>query len=457
MTEPVSPYGRSFLVEPQARPGAAACKFADPPLGDGLLGDLDKYFDPAHARVEFDRLFARTWLCAGRASDLAKAGDWLRFDIGAESVIVSRQPDGTLRAYYNVCHHRGARLVTDDFGHGQRFVCGFHSWTWNLDGSLHRITDRETFDSGTICDNPPLSRVHVDEWGGFVFISMHGDPPPLTAFLDVLPAQLDAYRMQDMVVIADLSVEWEVNWKTALDAFMEGYHIHRRHPEGLGWIDDYHLQHDLFANGHSRMILPVAVKSPRLKDQDSLNDELRAMLSEVGLDPAAFEGRARDVRGAIQQRKPEWARRVGMDYGRYSPSQLTDDWNYFVFPNLTFNLHAEGMLVMRFRPHPRDVERCYYDVMVLAHRVADPHYRLPRYMGAPDVDLSGEVPRPPRARLRHGDASLGMVLDQDAEFVPRVQQGMRSRGFKGIRLSRQERRVRAFYEEYDRYLRDERS
>ncbi len=77
---------------------------------------------------------------------------------------------------------------------------------------------------------------------------------------------------------------------------------------------------------------------------------------------------------------------------------------------------------------------------------------MPRYMGAPDIDLSAEVPRPPRVKLRHGEASLSQVLDQDAEFVPRVQQGVKSRAFKGVRLSRQEARIRAFYQEYDRLM-----
>ena len=418
-----------------------------------MLVGMDKYWSKDIATQEDEKIFAKTWLCAGRESDVQDVGDWFKFDIGYESIIVVKSTDGVIRAFYNVCQHRGAQLVVDDAGNASKFVCGFHSWTWMNTGELHRIADEETFASEMICDRPGLQPVALDMWSGFIFISLDPNPPPLHSYLTPLPEQLSAYRMEDMVLISDVCVEWNVNWKTALDAFMEGYHIHRRHPEGLGWIEDYHLQHDFFDNGHSRMILPVPVKSKRLKDQHALNDELRAMLSEVGLSPESYEGKAGLIRHALQQRKREWAKEVGLDFSGYSDSQLTDDWNYFVFPNMTFNAHAEGVLVMRFFPNESDPEKCYYHVSVLAHRVDDPNYRMPRYMGAPDIDLSGEVPRPPRIKLKHGEASLSQVLDQDAEFVPRVQKGMKSRGFKGQRLSHQEMRMQAFYEEYDRYMR----
>lgn len=442
----------NILINPEAGADNPDRKFPDPEFGTGPVGDLERYFAADRVAPEFDNLFAQTWLMAGRVSDVANPGDWFTFDVGPESILIVRATETELRAYYNVCQHRGARLVHGDFGTSKAFTCGFHSWSWNIDGSLRRITDRETFDEQLVADNPCLPQVHVEVWGGFVFISLKDDPMPLEQWLGPVPDLLANYRMEDMVVVAEATIEWPVNWKVALDAFMEAYHIHRRHPEGLAWIEDYYLQHDFFENGHSRMILPVGVKSARSASPDELTQELREMLKEVELDPADFEGRASEVRAAIQAHKPVWAKSKGMDFARYTDSQLTDDCNYFLFPNLTFNLHAEGTLMMRFRPHPTDPLMCYYDVTVLAHRVGDPNYRLPRYMGAPDIDLSGEVPRPDRLRLKHGEGSVSMVLDQDAEFVPYVQEGVRSRGFKAMRLSQQERRMRYFHEEYDRYM-----
>ena len=442
----------NILIDPEADDTNPDRKFPDPEFGPGLITDYDHYFDPAQLGREIDALFATKWLIAGRTQDVAEPGQWFTFDIGPESLIISRASDGELRAFYNVCQHRGARLVLDDFGRSNSFVCGFHSWAWELDGTLKRITDEETFEEAVICDRPGLPQIHVDTWGGFVFVSMAETPPSLAEFLGPLPQLLANYQLEDMVMVSDFSIEWPVNWKVALDAFMEGYHIHRRHPEGLAWIEDYYLQHDFFDNGHSRMILPVGVKSARSSNPKSLTAELTAMLAEVGLDPAEFEGRADEVRAAIQKRKLDWAAEAGMDFTRYTPSQLTDDGNYFIFPNTTFNMHAEGFLMMRFRPHPSDPEKCFYDVSAYAHRVKDPDYRLPLYMGAPDIDLSGVVPRPERVRLKHGEVSVSAVLDQDSEFVPFVQAGMKSRGFKKLRLSRQERRIQAFYQEYERCL-----
>lgn len=452
MTQNIIAKCSDTIIDPNAVEGDPTRKYTNPKFKCDRLIDLDKYYDKSHCQKEFEKLFEKSWLCAGRESDLVKSGDWFKFDLGHESIIIVKGVDDQLRGFFNVCHHRGARLLIEDAGTSAKFVCGFHGWTWNLDGSLQQIPDEESFDPNLVCDRPGLTPVCVDTWGGFVFVSLCPNPPPLDVFLDDLPDQLKAYRMQDMVLISDVCAEWPVNWKIALEAFMEGYHIHKRHPEGLSWIEDYHLQHDFFKNGHSRMILPVPMKSSRLKDRHSLNDDLRMMLEEVGLESINFEGKASAVRKAIQDRKPEWAARVGLDFSSYSPSQLTDDWNYFMFPNMTFNAHAEGVLVMRFLPHESDPEKCYYHIWVLAHKVNDPNYRLPRYMGAPNIDLSAEVPRPPRHKFRHGIESLSFVLDQDAEFVPRVQAGIKSKAFKGLRLSRQEARIRAFYQEYDRYM-----
>lgn len=149
-------------------------------------------------------------------------------------------------------------------------------------------------------------------------------PAPLAGHLDVLPEILDVYRPEDMIVVKDVSAEWPVNWKITLDAFMEGYHAHQRHPELIRLIDDYHFRNDLFGRGHSTMIIPFAFKSPRIADQDTMT---------------------------------------------------------------------------------------------------------------PDADLSGTAPRRERRRIRHREAGPGAALDQDGEQLPLVQQGVRSRGFGGLRLS----------------------
>ena len=451
MGDAYSIYGKSFLINPGASVGNPDAKWPDPVHAPRLIDHPERYYSRAHAEREWRELWSRTWNIAGRESDVAKIGDFFRFDLGPESFLIVRDDSGTLRAFHNVCQHRGSQLVDEDFGHRKRIVCPFHSWCWALNGKLQRITDRETFDPEIIKDEPGLSAVRCETWGGFVFINLDPTAIPLLEYLSALPGLLDPYQPQDMIVVKDVSAEWPINWKIGLDAFLEGYHAHSRHPELIRLVDDYHFQHDLFAHGHSRMIIPIGLKSPRFEDQDTLTPELGALLAELELNPADFTQRAREVRGVLQQRRREWGARFGLDYTHFTDSQISDDWNFSVFPNITFNAHPEGILVMRFRPHATDPELCHYDVWVLARKVADSTFRLPFYMDAAGADLTGNTPRPVRLRIKHGEQGMGDFLDQDGRQLRLVQRGVRSRGFKGLRLSRQEIRLRHFYETYAQY------
>ena len=451
MGEIRSIYGKPFAIDPDAAADSADRKWPDPPLHADILRETYIYHSRDHFAHEWRHLWSRTWNLAGRCEDVAETGDFFRFDLGPESFIVVMDETRTLRAFYNVCQHRGSQLVDTDFGSRSQFVCPFHSWCWSLSGQLKRVTDRETFDPAVIADNPPLAEVQCDTWGGFVFINMDPLAPPLRTALGVLPEVLDCYRPEDMIVVKDVSARWPINWKIGLDAFMEGYHAHCRHPELIRLIDDYHFQHDLFDAGHSKMIIPFALKSPRLPDQHSMTAELSALLAEVGLDGSSYEGRLDAVRPAYIEARRAWGARHGFDFSVFSDSQVADDWNFNVFPNVTFNVHPEGILVMRFRPHASDPEQCHYDVWVLARSCDDPDFQLPFYMDTPNVDLTGNAQRPVRRYIEHGEAGMGAVLDQDGEQLPLVQRGVRSAGFRGLRLSYQEVRLRHYYTHYWRY------
>jgi phenylpropionate dioxygenase-like ring-hydroxylating dioxygenase large terminal subunit len=419
--------------------------------GTGLITP-QRYYDPAIARMEWDLLWCKTWLMAGRLSDVQAVGDYFTFDLGAESFIIVRVAPDRVSAFYNVCQHRGTRLVTSAFGSARQFRCMFHSWAWDIDGTLASVTDRETFRPEVLEGSLDLPSVRCESWGGFVFICLAPEAPPLEQFLDVLPQHLAAYAFDKMVVVKDVQVTWPVNWKTALDAFLESYHVHAVHPEILPFYDDYHQPWDLYGSGMSRMLMMFAAVSPRHDDQDSINPVLAGMLREVGIDPTGFTGGAAAVRQAIQRAKRANPDRLGPGGDAYVPNQMTDDWAYHLFPNVTLNIHVEGALVQRFRPHPTDPEQFIYDVTVLVHPIHDPNVTLPGYMGVPDgTDCTG-ASRPERAYLTRGDGGLGYVLEQDGVMVPFVQAGQRSRGFKGARLSEQEQRLRHYHTEIERYL-----
>lgn len=427
---------------------------AKAPYIDNGTGPIapERYIDPAVMKAEWNALWTRTWLLAGRVSDLAEQGDFFRFDIATESIIVVRTTSGAIRAHFNVCQHRGTRLVTSDFGSVAKFRCLYHSWAWTLDGEIAEVTDRETFRPEALAGSLDLPSVRCDTWGGFVFVCLDDKVPPLAEFLSVLPEHLAAYRLEEMVTVKDVEVEWPANWKTVVDAFLESYHVHAVHPEILPFYDDYHQQWDLYDNGMSRMLMMFASVSPRHHEKDAVNPVLAAMLAEVGIDPDGFSGGAGAVREAIQQGKMALPDRLSIDIGGFVPNQMTDDWAYFAFPNVTFNIHPEGALVQRFRPHPSDPERMIYDVTVLVHPIHDPSIKIPGYMGVDEgTDCSGAT-RPERRYLTPGDGGVGPVLEQDGVMIPFVQKGMHSMGFKGARLSEQEQRVRHFHTEVDRYL-----
>ncbi len=446
---------KGWRINPDADAGAPERKFPYVDNGTGFI-DPSRYYDPAFAQAEWDRLWTRTWLIAGRASDVSTKGDYFTFDVGTQSILVVRDGDGPedINAYYNVCHHRGNRLVMSEFGHAENFTCMFHSWAWNIDGSLRNIQDRETFRDEVVCDEPGLAPVHSGLWGGFVFINMAEQPSQsLTDFLGPLPDQLAPFHFEDMVIVKDTQTWWPANWKTALDAFLESYHVHSVHPEILGFYDDYYQQWDLFENGMSRMLMEFGTVSPREDDQQSVNDGLKMMLEDAGMDPEGFKGTAAEVRKAIQDFKVKAYGKDGKWFDGLVENQATDDWAYFIFPNVTLNIHPEGFLFQRFRPDPRDPEGFVYDVQVMLHPVEDA--KPPVYMGVEDgTDCSGRT-RPERNHIKRGEPGLGFVLEQDSQLVPIVQQGLHSKGFKGMRFSEQEQRLRHFHAELDRYLNGE--
>lgn len=423
-----------------------------PELGHYRRVDPRQYSDPAHMAREWDRMWTRTWTCAGRVSDLPNPGSWFRYDLAQESFVIVRDQDQQIRALYNVCQHRGRRLVDADRGQRLNFVCPFHSWTYDLAGKNVRVTDREQFHEQSLCGDLDMKRVRCEIWDGFVFINMDPSAPPLLEFLGDVTKVMAPYLMQDMHVVRDVVLTMDCNWKTGLEAFLEAYHLHATHPQAMPATEDYLGQFDVFGNGHARHLTAVAIPSVRMKDQTSLNPLLQFLLMDAGIDPATFSGTAAEVRAAIRDAKRNTDNVFGLDYSAFTDSQITDDWNYFVFPNMTFNSHPEGILIMRFLPHPSDPGKFDYHVLVIMPKLKA-GARAPFYMGVePDDDISGAT-RPERIRSTKENPRLGEVLEQDISNIEAVQQGLQSRGFaEGMRFAEHELRIQVLHAELDRYL-----
>ena len=439
------------IINPDAPEASLEAK--QPPVDNGTrCHDKDGYFSREFMQLEWERLWPRTWLIAGVVSDIPKVGDYFLFNIGHESIIVTRTDDG-IKAFYNVCSHRGARLVTEERGNRKVFVCPFHSWSFHNNGELRRITDEETFHPDVVKHRPGLTPVRCDTKAGIIFINMDDAARPLAEMIGLPEGYLEAYQIDQMKVVRHVRSEWGSNWKVGVEAFYESYHLHAVHPETRGVMGDLNVQYDLYPHGASRMIVPLGQPSPRMHDQDTVNEGLQAMLQDAGVDPAGFEGSAADVRRAIQVGKRKRAERLGLDYSRFVDGQLSDSWATGIFPNVQIGCHPEAVFLMRFLPHETDPERFYYDTMTLIFPAEDPDYCPPAWMGLPEgTDVTGKVRPATEHYSIDEDAGLGLVLSQDAAFLPDVQQGMRSRGFKGQLWGEQEQRLRHFHVELERRL-----
>jgi phenylpropionate dioxygenase-like ring-hydroxylating dioxygenase large terminal subunit len=414
--------------------------------------DPARYFDPHFAQAEWEKVFTKTWLLAGPSCDVREAGDWMKFDIGVESFIVVRKPDGGLAAHYNVCPHRGSRLVLDDVGSQNSFSCPFHSWKFALDGTNIAVTDPETFRPEVLCHDTNLTSVRVEEAAGLVFLSMSDDVPPLKEYLGTILPMLEIYEMGQMNVVQHRKSDWAANWKGGIDAFYESYHLHAIHPQTMGMLDDRtHI--DLYEHGMSRQFVPFGQPNSHFPDQEGINPGIAVMLADAGLDPATFQGTAAESRSAIAMAKRDRAARMGLDYDRYSDAQLTDATIFGIFPNAQIGCHPEAVFLHRFKPHADDPGQFTYETTILYRHIDLPGYGAPLWMGlGDDVDLTGET-RPDVVHTGLGEPpGMGEVLDQDSDLLPTVQAGARSRGFRGPLWGEQEARLRHFHIHLDEWM-----
>lgn len=399
----------------------------------------ERYTSREFARLEWERMWTKVWLLAGRASDIPEPGDYFTFEIGDESILVVRQHDGSIGARHNVCMHRGNRLREPGRGHAERFACLFHGWQYGIDGSLLSVLDPECFPQGTPPERLALRPVRCDTWAGFVFVSLDPDVEPLRDYLGVVAEQLEVYGLERWKIALDLTIEIDCNWKTSLDAFNEAYHIAATHPWTIAFSDDTRTRYDCFVK-HTRMIFPEVQASLRHPGAGTVTPEIRELFLER-LGVTDFTGNAAEARTAFADAVRRLAPTLGADVSRLDESQLCDDWHYTIFPKVTFNTHSLFLWVFTHRPHPDDPNRMYFDFLNLVNAPAQ------------------DIPRPEKVTLRAADGATvrglvegGEVLDEDLYNLPRIQRGLRSSAFRELHLGTQEVRIAHFHETLMRYL-----
>jgi carnitine monooxygenase subunit len=461
MQKPTFDYRRGFEAYPDNRSGATGAKA--PYVDHGTSPpDKTRYFSKEEAALEWQHLWMKTWAFAGLAQDVPDVGDYLRYNLGKESFVVVRTTPGAqgIRAFYNVCPHRGNRLVHNDFGHTNNhcFTCDFHGWKYRLDGTNQEIRDELIFRPEVIRDRPGLTEVSCSVWNSLIFVNP--DPKPektLLEHLDVIPQHLAPYDFSLLRVLRDLEFCWDANWKTAVDAFVEFYHADDVHPEAVAVSETLECQYDLYANGISRMIIPMGYVTSRFEDRDTVNEYLKMFVSVYGGNPDDYRHlKGHEYKKAMTDTKRKWGRKHGYPFfDKLTDDQVVDDWNYFPFPNMTVNVFADSVLLQIFRPHATDPSKSWYSAITLCLPVADDETPVldvnsfgPESMGP--KGWKGEE-RPARVVPKE-IAEFGYLLAQDVRRVPEVQKGIESDCFKGARLSESEVRIRHYLAEIDRCI-----
>ena len=191
---------------------------------------IDNYFYRSHVTYarELDRIFYKSWLYAGHISQIPNENDYFLYEIGEDSVIVSRSTSGELHASMNICRHRGARVCEELKGNRKTFVCPYHGWVYNLDGSLRAARQMEAKADFRVEDYG-LKSVNLIEYEGLLFINFDPQAPDFIPALDSIKVTLEPYDLANAKVMHNQVYRVDANWKLVLENYLECYHCATSH------------------------------------------------------------------------------------------------------------------------------------------------------------------------------------------------------------------------------------
>ena len=420
-----------------------------------FLGDedipTDRYIDPAFAKMEFERMWTRTWQFACREEHIPEVGDYYVYDVGPYSFIVTRVGENEIRAYFNACLHRGTKLrASDTEGRASEFKCSFHGWSWNIDGTTKEVVCPWDFPH-VDPDKFSLPQARVETLGGFVFINMDPEAPSLAEYLGpVAKAHIDAWKLEDRYVHCHVIKRLSCNWKLNIEAFLEAYHVIQTHRQVAPSNGDANSQYDIYGEHVNRFISTLGVVSPHLYGKVTEQD----VLDQFTLGDSSALGNAKRTLGEGETARQAMAdlfrgmfeKATNSDLSGISDSELLDCFSYTVFPNLFLFPGISLPMVYRFRPDPHDHRKSFYEVLFLR-----------------PVPKDGKRPEPAEpihlddhqsfTEAEGMDPGFGAILDQDTDNLFLQQEGLEASAKRGLTLGNyQEIRVRHFEKAVDKYL-----
>ena len=416
----------------------------------------ERYISREFLDLEYERLWPRVWQIACREEEIPEVGDYVEYTIGDESVLIVRNGPDSITALPNACLHRGTRLASGA-GHvaDGSFRCPFHGWRYALDGRVVEVVDVEDFDN--VPDDLAMRTVRAERWGGFVFVNFDLDAEPLLDFLHPIPKLLGPYHFDQLKFRGYLTTVIPANWKAVVDAFNEAYHVQTTHEQLLPSTDDVSIVYESLGTHSHYGRLPGARRklqpSPRLGLSDDEFDEgevLAEMIGNLGgtflRDEKAIVEELRaanlprgELLGAYQERRMALLASRGFDVSGLEAEQMTSADDVYLFPNLVGPVYPGSTILFRVRPDGHDPARAIMDTWVLAWPNPEREWKMPTRQWYPDWH----------------EFDWGPVTTQDYENLERVQLGMKSSGFEGLRLNpRQEANLLNMHRVLDEYLAD---
>lgn len=408
---------------------------------------VERYFSKEWHDREVETVWRKCWQLACREEEIPNVGDHVVYDIVHDSLIVVRTSPTEIRAYVNSCLHRGTMLRIEG-GQVQTFRCPFHAWTWNLEGDLirmHQDWDLPHVDASAM----KLPRAQVGVWAGFVFVNFDENCEPLESYLENLPEHFASFNLENRYKAAHVAKIMPCNWKLAMEAFVEAYHVAIAHPQVLAYYGDTNTQYDVWPGVRhvSRMISVQGVPSPALQGIDPSRT-----IEEMRRDVPFFAGKPIELsegdtpRAKLAERARERiSKSVGSDMSALSDTESLDLIEYMLFPNMVPWGGQSLPICYRFRPNGDDPETSIMEIMFLFAKAPDGTHPAPaaiRWLGADET--WSDAPEL---------GSAAMVADQDTENLYRIQKGLRASKKPGVTLARyQESRIRHFHATLDDYM-----
>ena len=387
----------------------------------------DRYLSREWHEKEKACLRSRVWQFACREEQLPEVGSYIVYEIADQSYLVTRVSEDEIKAYPNVCLHRGRLLKTYD-GRCSEFRCPYHGFAWHLDGELKHIPAEWDFPHlEARSEEMVLPQVKVGSWAGFVFINPDPEAESLQDFLgEEIQRHFERWDLENRYIQAHVSKIVNCNWKIANEAFSEGFHVNATHPQGMTYTGDPQSQVDIWGNT-ARNISPKGIPCPLLPfvptEEQMLRDALDVREGEPL--PIPFED-GETMRTALSRAGRERFRdSFGDGVDDLTDAEFLDAWVYTVFPNF-MPWGAFNRIFYRFRPNGDEHESCIFEIFYLAPFSGD------RPPPATETKLGPSDPWTDAQELE----KLAMVAEQDTFNMQRVHQGLKVLRREGVLLSR---------------------